>query len=198
MTARSTGSTGLAIHPLTPERWPDLVDLFGPQRGACAGCWCMWPRLARKDWTALGREGRRDAFRALVEAGPPPGLLAYRDGVAVAWVAVGPRRSVARFDAMKNSAPVEAEADRDRAFAATCFYMRTSARRQGLMRVMAQAAAGFAKQQGAASLEVCAIEADRPLSWGDGFVGIASVFRAMGWREIARRAPRRPLMRLDL
>src|SRR5262245_14820805 len=28
------------IHPLTPERWPDLEQLFGP-RGACAGCWCM-------------------------------------------------------------------------------------------------------------------------------------------------------------
>ncbi|MBL8587635.1 MAG: GNAT family N-acetyltransferase [Methylobacteriaceae bacterium] len=188
----------LAVAPLTPDRWADLVDLFGPERGACAGCWCMWPRLKRADWTALGRDGRRDAFHAIVNTGPPPGLLAFRDGVAVAWVAVGPRLSVPRFDAMKTSAPVAADADRDRAFALTCFYVRNDARRQGLTRVMAQAAAGFAKQQGATSLEVCAIEADRPLTWGDGFVGIASVFRALGWREVARRAPRRPLMRLDL
>ena len=33
---------------------------------------------------------------------------------------------------------------------------------------------------------------------GDGFVGIASVFRALGFAEIARRSPWRPLVRLTL
>ena len=33
----------LEILPLTPDRWDDVVRLFGP-RGACAGCWCMFPR----------------------------------------------------------------------------------------------------------------------------------------------------------
>jgi hypothetical protein len=34
----------LAFRPLTAGRWNDLVALFG-ERGACAGCWCMWWRL---------------------------------------------------------------------------------------------------------------------------------------------------------
>jgi hypothetical protein len=34
----------LAFHPLTPERWHDLEQLFGT-RGACGGCWCMWWRV---------------------------------------------------------------------------------------------------------------------------------------------------------
>ncbi|MBP0587682.1 GNAT family N-acetyltransferase, partial [Mycobacterium tuberculosis] len=82
----------VAIVPLTPERWTDLVDLFGPERGATSGCWCMWHRLpGRAAWNALGAAGRRDAFRARVDAGPPPGLLAYAGVVPVGWVAVTPR-----------------------------------------------------------------------------------------------------------
>jgi hypothetical protein len=99
----------LAFHPLTPDRWNDLVDLFGPERGACAGCWCMWPRLRGVEFKALEKAQRRAAFRRIVERGPPPGLLAYAGGVAVGWVAVGPRASVKRFDTGKNSRPVEAD-----------------------------------------------------------------------------------------
>jgi hypothetical protein len=34
----------LAIHPLTPDLWPALEDLFGEQ-GAVNGCWCMYWRI---------------------------------------------------------------------------------------------------------------------------------------------------------
>jgi len=30
----------IAIHPVTPERWADLEELFGPS-GGYGGCWCM-------------------------------------------------------------------------------------------------------------------------------------------------------------
>jgi hypothetical protein len=33
---------------------------------------------------------------------------------------------------------------------------------------------------------------------GEGFVGIASVFKDLGFEEIERRSERRPLMRLQL
>ena len=42
----------LDIRPLTPDRWADLETRFGP-RGACAGCWCMWWRLTRREWELL-------------------------------------------------------------------------------------------------------------------------------------------------
>ena len=70
----------LTIHPLTPERWPDLVDLFGPERGANSGCWCMWPRIPRSEWNTLGKDGRKRRFSNLVKKGPPPGLLVNVDG----------------------------------------------------------------------------------------------------------------------
>jgi predicted GNAT family acetyltransferase len=189
----------LAFRPLTPDRWDDLVDLFGPERGACAGCWCMWPRVRGVDFKAMTRTARRDAFKAIVGTGPPPGLLAYEGKTAVGWVAVSPRRAVHRFNIAKNSAPTEDDAaDLDRTWAITCFYVRNGQRGKGLTTALAKAAIAHARRQKAAAIEVCAIEPDRPLIWGEAFVGIASIFPPLGFMEIARRSPKRPLLRLRL
>jgi hypothetical protein len=188
------------IKHMTPDIWEDLVDLFGPERGANSGCWCMWTRMPGKDWKAMTREERREAFRRVVKMGPPPGLLAYENGRAVGWVAVGPRPSVSRFNSSKASRPVEgpAEPAAQNIHAISCFYTRPGCRKRGLMGELARAAVAFAKDKGAEAVEVCAIEPDKPLQWGEGFVGVASVFASLGFHEIARRSPRRPLMRLSL
>ena len=52
--------------PLTPALWPALERLFGP-RGACAGCWCMYWRQAKRDWETQRGETNREAFRDLVD-----------------------------------------------------------------------------------------------------------------------------------
>ena len=193
-------SAPLPVHPLTPDRWDDLMDLFGPERGANSGCWCMWTRLPGKVWNAMTREERRDAFRRIVEEGPPPGLLAYEQGRAVGWVAVGPRTSLTRFNAGKASRPLDAPGDPvpSSIQAVSCFYVRGGCRGRGLTSRLAEAAVAFARRSGAAAVEACAIEPEKRLQWGEGFVGLATVFRLLGFREVARRSPRRPLMRLDL
>lgn len=199
----------LAYHPLTSDRWDDLVDLFGPQRGACGGCWCMWPRIRDVEFRIMGKTDRRAAFEAIVRRGPPPGLLAYDGGRAIGWVAISPRSSVHRFNISKNSAPVnsapvnsapcEGDAgDLESHWAITCFYIRNGHRGQGLTASLATAAIAFARANGAVSVEACAIEPRRKLIWGEGFVGLASIFPPLGFVEIARRSPSRPLFRLDL
>lgn len=192
-------SLSIVIHPLGPERWDDLVDLFGPERGACAGCWCMWPRVRGVDFTAMSKPARREAFRALVAAGPPPGLLAYDGDAAIGWVAVGPRGSVRRFDGAKVSKPPEGEpALSETTWAITCFFVRPGHRRRGLMQPLASAAIAFARENGARAIDVCPVETDRPLAWGGAFVGVASRIRPLGFVEIARRSPTRPLLRLRI
>jgi len=187
----------LDIHPLTPGRWEDLVDLFGPQRGASSGCWCMWPFLRGKDWKAMTREERRDALKDKVTDGPAPGLMAYQDGLAVGWVAFGPRERYLRFQLGKTSKPLETDSEDliRSAYAVTCFYTRSGYRKSGLMAQLLGAALDSARSRGAKIVDACPIDPDKPLQWGEGFVGIAPVFRRAGFEEVARRSPRRPLMR---
>ena len=59
---------GLSFRPVSPERWPDLVALFG-ERGACGGCWCMAWRLSRKQWESQKGAGNRRALRRIVGRG---------------------------------------------------------------------------------------------------------------------------------
>jgi GNAT superfamily N-acetyltransferase len=183
------------VRPLTPSRWADVEDLFGPEKGANSGCWCMWPRLTASDYRIMGKEKRKKAFKSCIAAGPVPGLLLYEKGQAIGWVAVTRREDVIRFEKAKTSA-LEPDKDPRAHYAITCFYVRTGHRRRGLMTDLAKAAIAYAKKNKAAAIDVCPIETDRPLMWGEGFVGIVSVFRDLGFTEVARRSPRRPLMRL--
>jgi GNAT superfamily N-acetyltransferase len=188
------------IQVATPERWADLVDLFGPERGASGGCWCMWPFLRGKDWKAMTREERRDAFQQKVDAGPAPGLLAYRGSLAVGWIALGPRSQYLRFQLGKTSQPLPEDSEQaiETTHAVTCFYIRKGHRGTGLMSLLLDAAIAHARAQGARQMDACPMESDKPLQWGEGFVGIADVFRRAGFVEIARRSPKRPLMRKTL
>ena len=187
----------IEIHPLTSERWPDLEDLFGPEKGANSGCWCMWPRVSGPLYRDMQRSGRKEAFEALVKQEAVPGLLAYSAGQAVGWCAVGPRENTIRFHTSKAARLAEAPAPGS-IYALTCFFIRRGWRRQGLTRLLTLAARDFAALAGATALDVCPIAPDKPLQWGEGFVGIASVFRDLGFEEIERRSERRPLMRLQL
>jgi predicted GNAT family acetyltransferase len=189
----------LTFKPLTLDRWDDLVDLFGPERGACAGCWCMWPRVRSVDFRAMQKGQRRDAFQAIVAKGPPPGLLAYDGTLAVGWVAISPRRAVHRFNITKTSAPLESEdAALDTTWALTCFYVRNTHRGDGMMHALAAAAIAHARKKKVRRIEVCAVEPIKQLAWGEAFVGVASALTPLGFVEVARRSPKRPLLRLEL
>src|SRR5262247_157348 len=69
--ALTSANSKLEFHPLTPERWRDFESLFG-ERGACGGCWCMWPRLSRSQYeTQKGARNKR-AMKKLVDGGSTP------------------------------------------------------------------------------------------------------------------------------
>lgn len=130
----------LVVHPLTPDRWTDLEELFGPERGAQGGCWCMWFRLVRREFDEAGRDGRKRLLRMLVERGPPPGLLGYLEDRPVAWVAVAPREDQPVVLRSRITRPV----DDAPAWAITCFYIASGHRRSRLMQPLVQAELAFA------------------------------------------------------
>src|SRR5882672_683548 len=97
------------IHPLMPSRWADFEKLFG-KNGACAGCWCRWWRLPRKQWVAQKGEGNRKAMRSLVAGSHALGLLAYVDAQPVGWCAVAPREQYPRLATSRVLKPVDEQA----------------------------------------------------------------------------------------
>jgi hypothetical protein len=90
---------------LTPDLWPALEDLFG-KRGACNGCWCMYWRIG----TAYRKQPankNKMAFRQVVNAGPPPGLLAFDGALAVGWCQLTPRSALGAMDRSWRLKPVD-------------------------------------------------------------------------------------------
>lgn len=184
----------LAVHPLTPERWPDVVELFGP-RGACAGCWCMFWRRPRSEWTSGQSGGNRRAFRALVQAGPAPGLIAYAAEQPIGWCALAPRADYTSLTRSRVLAPV----DDQPVWSVSCFFVQRGWRRRGVTPLLLAASARYAKRHGAKILEGYPIDTSggtkaAAFLW----TGTASAFQSAGFREVARRSPTRPIMRLDL
>lgn len=177
---------------LTPDRWAELVALFGP-RGACAGCWCMFPRLTTGEWKTQGASNRR-AFQRIVRAGDPPGLLAYEDGRPVGWVAVAPRQVYRRFERSRILQPV----DEKPTWSVPCFFIDRTQRGRGLTVALLRAACIYAASQGAERIEGYPNDPSRPMPAAFAWHGLASAFRTAGFREIARRSPTRPIMRREL
>lgn len=183
----------LKIHPLTPARWPDLVQLFG-ERGACGGCWCMWWRLPRTQWVRQKGLSNQGAFYKVVEAGPPPGLLAYANGEAVGWCAVAPRTDYPRLATSRILKPV----DDTPVWSVSCFFVARGFRRRGVTLALLQAAAAYARSRGAQVLEGYPCEPKSAYRDMFYYTGVASTFRKAGFREVARRSPTRPIMRRRL
>ncbi len=180
----------LAIRPLTSERWPDLVKLFGP-RGACAGCWCTWWRLPRAEFDAGKGEVNRRRQERYVKAGHVAGLLAYAGGEPVGWVAIEPREAYPRLARSRTLAPVD---DRP-VWSITCFFVARPHRGKGLTRVLIEAAVRFARSRGAAIVEAYPVELGREVADAWVYTGSASTFRALGFEEVARRSRTRPIVR---
>lgn len=169
----------LDVHPVTPDRWDDLVSLFerpGVRGGRqdTANCWCaVW----------RGRSGsvpKKQALHDRVEAEDVPGLLAYRDGEPVGWVSVAPREHFAGLLRSSRFKPRDEDAG---VFVITCFAVDPARRRQGIGSALVAGAVDYALDRGASAIE--AYPADPP-----DYKGRPAWFREHGFvpvREIGQR-----------
>jgi GNAT superfamily N-acetyltransferase len=182
----------LTFHPLTPDRWDDLERLFGPDRGADSGCWCMFWRLRRSEFHALGKKKRKAAFRKLVKSGAPLGILAYAGPRPVGWCAVAPRAATPALERSPVCKPIDDQA----VWSITCFFVDPKARRDGVMAALIGAAVQHAGQCGAKIVEAYPRDpGGARIDSASGYVGLVEPLAAQGFREVARRAPKRPFMR---
>ncbi len=179
-----------AFKPVTPENWVDLEALFGP-RGACAGCWCMYWRVPRKEFTKGQGEPFRKALKALTEGGSTPGLIAYAGGLPVGWISVGKREEFVLLAQSKVLAPV----DDQPVWSIVCFFVARSHRKQGLMLPFINAAVEYAASQGARIVEGYPMDPYKRLGGVSAYVGITTIFEQAGFSEAARRSEHHPVMR---
>jgi predicted GNAT family acetyltransferase len=188
---RKSSERELVIRPLTPSRWKDLEELFG-ERGACGGCWCMWWRIKRSEFEKQKGEGNKKAFKALVDSGTRPGLLAYREREPVGWCAVEPRSNYPALQRSRILKPV----DEEPVWSVTCFFIKRGHRGEGVSRALIRGAIDYVGKKGGSIIEGYPVE-PRKDRMPDAFAwtGIASAFRQEGFREVARRSETRPILR---
>jgi GNAT superfamily N-acetyltransferase len=191
MPSAAKASLEVECHPLSADRWRDLETLFGP-RGATGGCWCMYWRLPRAQFTAQKGEGTKNALRHLVESGAIVGLLAYAQGQPVGWCAMAPRES---YPVLERSRILK-RVDEAPVWSVVCFFVSKTFRGRGVTTTLLGAAIEYAKRRGARIIEGYPVEPKKPpmpaiFAW----TGLASAFRQAGFVEVLRRSETRPIMR---
>lgn len=180
----------MKVLPVTPERWPDLVELFeqrGPRGGhrntPAYGCWCMWWR----DRSLAHGGPKKGAMAKLVRAGREPGLLAYDGGRAVGWVAVAPREE---FTVLMRSPQYRPRDTEDGVWAVTCFVVDKPEQRRGIAAALLEAAVEHAFGRGAA-----VVEAYPHVTSGADYMGGLELYERAGFEKL-RDANKRAIVRI--
>jgi GNAT superfamily N-acetyltransferase len=172
-------ATDFEIRPATSDRWDDVVELLGASGEK--GCWCQAWRGTDAEARAAGRS-RPDTLRLQMAAGPPPpGYVAYLDGTAVGWVGVGVRTETPRLIGSRTIPAI----DDLPVWSIGCFRIRPGHRRRGVASALLAGVVDAAREAGAPAVEAYPIDPEgRRVEVGAGFVGIASMFDAAGFRRV--------------
>ena len=190
----------LVVHPLTPERWPDLEAIFEARGCSVArGCWCMYYRVSGKEtgYTRPGDEQRarsKAALKALAVADPPPGLIGYRGDAPVGWISLGPREHYAKLA----RSPAMKAVDDQPVWSVVCFVVPSEFRQQGVARELLEGAVRWATKRGVRLLEAYPVDKSHAAASDAPWFGSKDMFDAAGFEEVARRKPARPVVRLRL
>ena len=187
----------LTVHPLTPERWPDLEALFNARGCSVArSCWCMYyrrsgPRGPLPAGTTRAQANRAE-LKALLRSREPPGLIGYRGKVPVGWVSLGPRDDYAKL----RRSPVMKAVDERPVWSIVCFVVPSQYRGQGVARALLDGAIAYARERGVALLEAYPVDKPRRSADDSMWFGAKSMYDAAGFEEVARRKPSRPVVRI--
>jgi GNAT superfamily N-acetyltransferase len=176
----------LIIKPLTTDLWSSLEDLFG-KKGANNGCWCMYWRIGG-EYNKRPGELNRQEFKAIVEKGPPPGLIAFHENIPVGWCQLTLKSSLPRLEQDYKTGGGE----NDAVWCISCFYVRTGYRRKGITSALIKSAIQSAKKANAKVLEAY------PRNSDSSYTGYPSSFLNAGFKVIGEGKYNRTIMRIDL
>ena len=183
-----------SFYPVTKERWKDLEKLFG-EKGACAGCWCMYWRMSRREFDSSKGAGTKRKMKNLIETGTVPGILAYDNNLPVGWCSIAPREA---FPLLENSRILK-RIDNKPVWSVVCFYINKIYRRKGLTVELLKAVKKYVGLKKGKIIEGYPVE---PKSGKTAdlfaYTGLASAFLKAGFIEVERRSETRPVMRFTI
>jgi ribosomal protein S18 acetylase RimI-like enzyme len=173
----------LEIQPLTPDRFADLAALF-ELGGDPKWCWCTSFRVRGRDFRNSTPAGNKVELERMAGDDPAAGLIAYRDGVAIGWVSLGPRDSFERLATSRVLAPV----DDAPVWSIVCFVVSRHARRQGVATALLDAAIAYATSHGATMLEAYPVQNHGlRLPSANTYMGTLAMYERAGFEVVARR-----------
>ncbi len=186
----------IEFHPVTSDRWPDLVKLF-EGHGNPGYCWCMTWRLSSTEFRRLSSASRKDEIESLLRAGTPIGILGYIDEEPVGWCSIAPRETYGRLERSTTIKRIDDQVT----WSVVCFYLDRRIRGQHFTLKLLLAAVDYARSQGAQVIEGYPVESRRD---ADGnflhaasyrFMGYVSTFQKAGFKEVVSPEKGRRIMR---
>jgi len=201
---KPTPPPAVRVMPANEVAWEDLQAIFDISKNS-RGCHCQWFKYADRDWRQIPHEERAMLQRDESGCEDPgatrtTGLVAYVDGEPAAWVALEPRVAYRRLLSKPTvwSGRHEDKAD-DGVWAVTCFVVRKPFRGMHLTYVLAEAALGYAREQGAEALEAYPMvhSPEVTITWDELYVGPLNAFLAAGYEVVSAPSKRRRVVRVD-
>jgi GNAT superfamily N-acetyltransferase len=172
----------VVVEPLTPRTFDALANLF-KEGGDPRWCWCMFWRLAGKDFSEAKVPQLRGRLEALAAGPLPPGLVALRGDRAVGWCSLGPRGDFQRLERSR----VIPRVDDQPVWSIVCFAVSKTARGEGVAAALLEAAVKWAREQGARVLEAYPVEIEpgATVNADSAFTGTVAMFERTGFRVVS-------------
>lgn len=189
----------LTVVPATLDHLDDVLALV-PGGDNAFGCLCQYFRMSSGEYRGSDRDVRLTALKEQLAGTPAPGVLAYRDGLAVGWSGFAPRADYERLVRSRTIPLI----DETPVWSVVCFAVRTGHRRTGLTKALLNGVVEYAREMGAPALEAYPIDPEGArVNTADLYVGTVTTFEEAGFHKVrmtdstSARLPRW-LMRLDL
>ncbi|TAK22927.1 MAG: N-acetyltransferase [Chloroflexota bacterium] len=179
----------MVFREVTDETWGDFERLF-ESRGGPQSCWCMAWRAANEEARRTDGTSRKAMMKTRVQSGVPVGILGYACGVPVAWCSVAPRCT--HRAGLADAQPGDVN---ENVWSLVCFFVTRTARGNGVLKRLIEAAKVHVKARGATVIEAYPVDEDSPSYRFGGFV---SSFDEAGFVRIGRSGTRRHVVRLRL
>jgi len=179
---------------VSKENWKDFTKLFG-EKGACAGCWCMYWRLSSSQWKKQQGAGNKNGIKKIIFSNTSPGILVYDGDIPIGWCSISPRQKFIRLENSRILKPV----DEKSVWSVVCFFIDKNYRKKGVSVELLQAAKKYVKSCKGKIIEGYPV-APKDGKYPDTFAytGLANAFKEAGFKEVIRRSETRPIMRFYL